>query len=366
MAVQKIYRNTFVEYVLPEDRLTLAEIEEICCYREAPVNVCSEVGRISDWYGHDPKDLEIGPQKGNWTGNVRFEGVGPEGPCGKLRESWTGRLNCCEGITPLEWNSDESAEVTAPNSMAEVFVSGGADLKTWKVRGQGFWTNPGHTERDKVKSGNILQVYTDADACGTARILVDDGCSATEGALLSTQGVWFELPKGQFPPMELVTDSGSRIEFSGSAAITICDGVGVGAAASWWAYGDGWKARQSFCFHGGSSRGVSLIGYDEACALALTAGEVYAQNLAFIQARASYTNPKIMNYDPMNAWNLTRHTQWYQDYSVCGDDYICEDHQFMQSGGRFTCDRDANILWPAKPYQQFTGFYEVWKWECSI
>lgn len=343
---------------------------EKCCEwpaKDFPLPRCKI--RTTSYVGN--KSIEKGEQywKDHYSyANVSFHPVTPQnGVCGKtIVEQVLKPKNCCDEVAPLVWNSEESAEVTAPNSMAEVFVSGGTDPKTWQVRGSGFWTDPGHTERDKIVTGNMLQIYTDEDACGTAQIHVDDGCSTVSGTLLSTQGVWFLLPEGQFPPMELTTDSGSRIEFSSSAAQNICNGVGVGAAASWWAYGEGWKARQSFCFHGRSSRGVSLEGYDEACALALTAGEVYSRNLAFIQTRESYVNPKMMNYDPMNAWNLTRFTEWYQDYSICGDDYICEDHQFMQSGGRFTCDRDADILWPAKHYLQFTGFYEVWKWECSI
>ncbi|MCG8688648.1 MAG: hypothetical protein MI892_27505, partial [Desulfobacterales bacterium] len=60
---------------------------------------------------------------------------------------------------------------------------------SWKVRGQGFYTNKACTERDAITSIPVLKIYT-KNSCGVCAVYVTDGCSSDTGEVLSTVGGW--------------------------------------------------------------------------------------------------------------------------------------------------------------------------------
>ncbi len=164
---------------------------QICCH--APTNItlpkCSTVtsknsGGAGIENGEDFYRKIYGP-------NTKFVPVSPsDGDCGVTETTQLViQQNCCDGVVPIYWDYDNSAEVIADNSKALVVVTGGQAPYTWKIRGSGFWGNAAHTWRDVETDVPYLWIYT-ADACGHCDIYVTDGCSKTSGLVKSTVGQW--------------------------------------------------------------------------------------------------------------------------------------------------------------------------------
>lgn len=196
--------NTYTEQVPPDDILSPAEIEEICC-EQVPVDECSETGKVSPYEGADDEHLNFDPDEAleqtrannpdSRILSVRTEAIGgprPGEPCGELHESWERRLNCCDGVPPIVWSQDDSAEVLADFTSGTVSVTGGIPPYHWMIRGQGF-TLGVERRRDLTTDGPSVIVNAD-DACGWGPITVTDGCSTAAGGVRSTNGQWILQP----------------------------------------------------------------------------------------------------------------------------------------------------------------------------
>lgn len=182
--------------VEPTEQLTKDEIEEICCDRDTPVDPCSEVGRVTDWYGYMPGDLdiEIGPQKENWTGNVVYEAVGPDGPCGKVIETWEGRNDCCDEIPPIVWDYESSADVLDQGKNILLFVTGGHAPYTWKTSSNGTFFQGGR--KTIQTSVPWVRLYAGATFCGKTLVSVADGCTSASSIIRSADGQWLKRDEG--------------------------------------------------------------------------------------------------------------------------------------------------------------------------
>ncbi len=164
---------------------------QICCH--APTNItlpkCSTVtskntGGAGIKNGEDFYRKIYGP-------NTKFVPVSPsDGDCGVTETTQLViQQNCCDGVLPIYWDYDNSAEVIADNSKALVVVTGGQAPYTWQVRGSGFWANEAHTWRDVETDVPYLWIYTE-NACGSCYIWANDGCSDTAGLVRAANGVW--------------------------------------------------------------------------------------------------------------------------------------------------------------------------------
>jgi hypothetical protein len=123
--------------------------------------------------------------------NIAFVGVAPPSTgCGEWRlEQVIVQHSCCEEVPTIEWDYENSVEVIADNSSGFVFVTGGRGPYTWKVRGQGAYTNAAHTKREAITDSGSLEIFM-ADGCGVVDITVTDGCSSVSGTVLSASGEW--------------------------------------------------------------------------------------------------------------------------------------------------------------------------------
>lgn len=189
---EKVIRNTYTTYTGPDDLFTEAEQIEQCC-EEVDVDICADVGKTEIYTSAPIADFEekideIRSKYGNIR-NVYVETIGPNGPCGERHTTWVANKVCCEDVTPLTWNFDDSVEVLTDNSSGVVAVLGGRSPYRWKLRGSGFFVDAGKTRREAVTETDYLVVFT-SDACGACTIEVTDGCSTTTGQVASTDGYW--------------------------------------------------------------------------------------------------------------------------------------------------------------------------------
>lgn len=142
---------------------------------------------------------------------TRFVPVAPaDGDCGTMETKQdVYQHNCCDGVTPIYWDYDNSAEVIADNSKGLVTVTGGRPPYTWQVRGSGFWADAAHAWRDVETDVPYLWLYTQ-DSCGTCDIYVTDGCSSSSGLVRSDVGQWSFLTNNPEPCL-VTLDCGAPI-----------------------------------------------------------------------------------------------------------------------------------------------------------
>lgn len=215
--------------------------EETCCepwpftgVKERPMPKCETIIKA---FQAKPKDEdEEKALKNQYPEGTKFVTVSPaDGTCGKwVIKQMINAKNCCDTVSSLVWDAEESIGVITPSSSGEVVVDGGAETLSWKVRGKGFWTDPSFTQRDRTTTSRVLTIYTDATACGSAEIYVTDGCSSVSGSVLSTQGVWFAIDP------ETAPGNMDATAYIGTSFVT-------GAAISTFeAYSGKYRARQSY------------------------------------------------------------------------------------------------------------------------
>jgi len=180
-----------------EDCRTKEQMTEICC-EDAPAVPCCE--KVELWTGYT--DDEIKEKLGL---NLDDHGRDDQGryveirrlprsqPCGEKVTRYDVTPNsCCDGVTPIAVDTEESAEVIADNSSGMIFITGGVAPFHVSVRGNGFHLNPDNYIRDGYVDGNIFRVYT-LDACGPCIVTITDGCSTADYTLRSVNGSWQEV-----------------------------------------------------------------------------------------------------------------------------------------------------------------------------
>lgn len=124
--------------------------------------------------------------------------VGPaDGVCGTIETFYdVVNSNCCDdpGLTAVEYDTENSADVIADNSSGDIYWSGGSGTYDLSIRGEGFYFDVAHTKRDiqvvcDPELGCSATVFT-ANACGKGNISIDDGCSSDLGYVRSDDGQW--------------------------------------------------------------------------------------------------------------------------------------------------------------------------------
>lgn len=170
---------------------------QICC-KLVPVDECSEVGKVSDYDGASQDDIDQdaaleqarADNPGKRILGVGIEDIGRPGkPCGKMRETWQGNLNCCDFVEPMTWDENSSVKVIAPGYNGWVFVNGGTAPYHWSIRGEGM-TFDGYRLRDAVTDVPYIRVFAGPFSCGTSPVTVTDGCSTARGYIRATVGSW--------------------------------------------------------------------------------------------------------------------------------------------------------------------------------
>jgi len=96
----------------------------------------------------------------------------------------------CEGLENMVW-SEDNPETIAPGCSVHVSVSGDKTPYSWSVSGTGFWFDAEHTITTLEDAGASVNLYADADACGSATISVTGGCGGfASGSVRCTAGSW--------------------------------------------------------------------------------------------------------------------------------------------------------------------------------
>jgi len=190
--------------------------QKICCepppldifpFGAASLPICETIYSI--FYGGRGISGGVDRYRSIYGADVRLIPVGTkDGVCGETTTNQTiKQKNCCDGVLPIYWDYDNSAEVIADNSKALVVVTGGQAPYNWQVRGSGFWANEAHTWRDVETDVPYLWIYT-KDACGPCYIWANDGCSDTSGLVRSTVGQWVLISD---TPCAVVLDCGQAV-----------------------------------------------------------------------------------------------------------------------------------------------------------
>lgn len=187
--------NTYTDYKYPTDLFTEAEQIDQCC-EKVDCDPCVEVGKVEVYNSAESEELDLpgmlasaraeNPDK--YITGAKLIDVGPTGPCGEMHTTWTGRLNCCDGVEPLVWDSDNSVGIIADMSSGIVVVTGGRLPFQVSVRGSGFYLDQKNA-REGVVDGRNIRIYT-SDACGSCTVTISDGCSVVVHKIKSTNGQW--------------------------------------------------------------------------------------------------------------------------------------------------------------------------------
>lgn len=182
--------------------------EETCCepwpFYPTDLPLCLE--HYAKFTGLNLTDDIKSDLRQKYGDNVNIIGVGPrEGVCGhEITTQKVSQGNCCEGVTAIVWDHDQSIQILAPNATGAVFVSGGLGVKEWKVRGTDLWLDKDRKIRDGI-GGNAVNLYAGPDFCGSGSIYVTDGCSSASNGIRGTEGVWRLINSGRF--VHLMTTS---------------------------------------------------------------------------------------------------------------------------------------------------------------
>lgn len=127
-------------------------------------------------YGNDAQIIMVGAK---------------HGVCGELIVTQdTSGADCCDGVSALSWDTENSGDIVTPGSTSGVAVLGGKLPLEVSIRGAGFYLDPDLTVRDGTVDGRSIMIFASPDACGYANISVADGCSKTSGGIKSTEGQW--------------------------------------------------------------------------------------------------------------------------------------------------------------------------------
>jgi len=179
--------------------------EQKCCdewsdlFGDTPLPLCEE--HHAPFTGQPPTEKQTQDIKQAHGNNAKIIPVGPlEGKCGEIITTQdVGQQDCCDEVSQLLWDYDNSAVTVTPGSFAVVLVTGGTLPLNVSVRGDGFWLDAAHTIRDGIVNGRSIEIHADADACGAAAVGIDDGCSSVSSYVRSTEGHWVELDKALAP-----------------------------------------------------------------------------------------------------------------------------------------------------------------------
>lgn len=190
---------TEIEYepLKDSERFTRDEQIDQCC-EPVSVDECADVGKVSPFVSRDQEEWDFDPDEiaagyaktyGDKFLGYELHQVGPKGNCGEKHETWQDRLNCCDEVEPLVYDTDNSVSVLSPGTRGVVEFTGGKLPVLVQIMGNGFSLD-GYNTREAWAYSRSFYVYAHEFACGTAPITLDDGCSTAQGSVRSTQGQW--------------------------------------------------------------------------------------------------------------------------------------------------------------------------------
>lgn len=186
--------TTEIQYVNPDPWVTDEVMKDTCCETVSPppCQVKTEpwtgytVSEISDMLGIDIDDNGL-DENGIPVQIVLINPSG--GPCGEMETTYElQQKSCCDEVSDILWDDAISSEVIGPSSSGIVAVSGGRQLRTWKVVGVGITFD--HGIKELSTTDQYVTLITDESFCGSATVTVADGCSEAVGHVRSTSGQW--------------------------------------------------------------------------------------------------------------------------------------------------------------------------------
>ncbi len=287
--------------------------------------------------------------------DVNIVMVGPRTPpCGDMvYEQKVQPRNCCDGVSQLVWDTVNSAELVSPSSHADVFVESDTGIKplSWRVRGEGFYTNSALTQRDAVTGSSGLRIYTNEDACGTCQIYVTDGCSSVNGVLRSTEGWWEPVPESQWPVPGAIDHYDTTLPLPGTIyRARVTEGQ--------------YRYTQLFdAIWNKSAFGTHYSSYDEACANKnKTLAEIIAEALAdFDSSVPMYISNDIFEqgYLAQEMWPHTNYPTTPGYWNKCASGVLClVDYKYYNSTyPHYRCYDAAALLNP-------TDDIQIERWVC--
>ena len=210
--------ETAYEYVSCEDdsdrpgmpgqvyALSTKEFYEATCCETPKVTLPQCPEKKISYRGGEPIALGASYYRQTYGPRTRIVPVSPPGGiCGEhIIRQVIGETNCCDGVPVLVWDTETSPDVIAPNSAIIIGVIGGKFPLTWTVSGFGFqFTSSGLT----AITSNSTKVTLSAlpTACGTATVVVTDGCTTVSADIRCTAGRWVMIetyfdPIGAYDP----------------------------------------------------------------------------------------------------------------------------------------------------------------------
>ena len=125
----------------------------------------------------------------------------------------------CAGIQSLQCSAS-SVQILEPNASGLVQWEGGRSPYHVQISGEGFYINsPDSTGESVDVTGISIVVHSGSNSCGTATVIVSDGCSQCTHYIRSTIGVWG-------PPAGIAINSSTDCVITGSPDSRSWNGYG--------------------------------------------------------------------------------------------------------------------------------------------
>jgi len=205
-----------------EDKSVMSEAwyyEERCCVPpEGSLPKCQTTYRKNPGDGKID-ETRLSNYKARYGDKLDLIPVSPEdGDCGTIKTVISDTaLSCCDFVTPIVWDIENSFEVIGDYSVGYIVFSGGRAPYHVSVRGSGF--HLGNGVRDGIVQHTLVKIYT-AQACGVVKVTVDDGCSTASGYARATNGSWLPVDGIPQPSCHIPGDYSTRLVNPGDTVIS--------------------------------------------------------------------------------------------------------------------------------------------------
>lgn len=185
-----------------------AEFYEDTCCDPPPLDwvppICRSI--IREWSGGE--DVE-GGREGRGDNVMCVPVSPPNGICGTLETIYeVEQQDCCDDplYEDIVMNTSQSVDIIADYDSGVVMWELGNPNFTVTVRGSGFYTDVNRTKTSIIVYSRSVRIYT-KDACGSASITINDGCSEVSYTVRATDGNWQVIDVGwDFPEYSSTDD----------------------------------------------------------------------------------------------------------------------------------------------------------------
>lgn len=189
--------ETETRYTTEPPCRTAEEMAEICC-EEAPALPCCEKTE-GDWGGFTEEEVlaKLGivldaqgrDEQGRYV-EIRFEPR--DRPCGEMVTKYDLRKNnCCGEIPPLAWNHEATPDVLPHGGEIWLYATGGVAPYSFSVTNHALFFDDGR--RSWVSNVPYARLHAGETFCGSAVVMISDGCSSAQLEVRSDLGGWVSL-----------------------------------------------------------------------------------------------------------------------------------------------------------------------------